>query len=419
MEYMHIISLVVLVGAIVAAFLLKINTGVVAIAAALVLGLCAGWTDKQIMATFGSKLFLTLLGVMFLFGIAQENKTLDLVAKKSLALCRGRVNLFPLLLFVVSAVLSAIGPGLISVTALMSALTVSLARQTKTEPIRLIPFGVLGSFAGGLSPITPSGIVAIGTAEKVSIFGLEWPLMWQMALTNLLYAAILYFFVFKWHKHKHNPLETGEAQARSEKFSLVQWLTLGGILLVAVLVLVTGVDVGMLSFAVGVLLLIFKAADDSVVIKKLPWGTLVMITGVGILISVVTDLGGIDLLSNGLKMLMNTHTASMIMTAISGVMSWVSSASGVVMPTLIPTVPEMVQSIQGTESLELVISICIGAHLAALSPLSSCGGLMLAAYSSSGEVTAKERNRVFVQLFVISACGVAFGAVLALIGLYG
>lgn len=418
MEYIDIISLAVLIGAIVAAFLLKINTGVVAIAAALVLGLCAGWTDKQIMATFGSKLFLTLLGVMFLFGIAQENKTLDLLAKKALALCRGRVNLFPPLLFVVSAVLSAIGPGLISVTALMSALTVSLARQTKTKPIRLIPFGVLGSFAGGLSPITPSGIVAIGTAEKVSITGLEWPLMWQMALTNLLYAVILYF-VFKWHTYKYVPMEGGKEKTNSEKFSPIQWMTLGGILLVAVLVLITGVDVGMLSFAVGVLLLIFKAADDSAVIKKLPWGTLVMITGVGILISVVTDLGGIKLLSNGLEKLMNTHTASMIMTAISGVMSWVSSASGVVMPTLIPTVPNMVQKIQGTAAPELVISICIGAHLAALSPLSSCGGLMLAAYSSSGEVTAKERNRVFVQLFIMSACGVAFGAVLALLGIYG
>jgi len=418
MEIMSIISLIVLVGAIVVAFLLKINTGVVAIASALILGLCAGWSDKQIMATFGSKLFLTLLGVMFLFGIAQENKTLDLLAKKALALCRGRVNLFPPLLFLVSAVLSAIGPGLISVTALMSALTVTLARQTNTEPIRLIPFGVLGSFAGGLSPLTPSGIVAIDTAAANGITGLAWPLMWQMALTNVLYAAILYF-VFKWHTYKHVPLEGGKAKTDSEKFSPIQWMTLGGILLVAVLVLITGVDVGMLSFAVGLVLLIFKAADDGAVIKKLPWGTLVMISGVGILISVVTELGGIDLLSEGLKKLMNTHTAAMIYTAISGVMSWVSSASGVVMPTMIPTVPGMVQSIQGIGSLEMVIGICIGAHLAALSPLSSCGGLMLAAYSSSGEVSAKDRNRVFVQLFVMSACGVAFGAVLALLGLYG
>ena len=42
---------------------------------------------------------------------------------------------------------------------------------------------------------------------------------------------------------------------------------------------------------------------------------------------------------------------------------------------------------------------------------------MLAAYSS-GDITAEERNKAFGQLFLISAGGVAFSAVLGLLGLY-
>ena len=88
------------------------------------------------------------------------------------------------------------------------------------------------------------------------------------------------------------------------------------------------------------------------------------------------------------------------------------------MPTLIPTVPDMVQSVQGANACELVNCISIGANMAAMSPLSSCGALMLAAYSSSDSVTLKERNKLFLQLFVLSAGGVVLAGLCALVGLY-
>ena len=173
-----------------------------------------------------------------------------------------------------------------------------------------------------------------------------------------------------------------------------------------------------MGIAVSVILTAIGAADEGNALKKIPWGTLIMITGVGILISVVTALGGIDLLTRWLSSLMNSVTASPIICVLAGVMSWFSSASGVVMPTLIPTVPGLVANLSGVSALGLAVSLCVGAHLAALSPLSSCGGLMLAAYSSDEAVDANARNKMFGQLFALSACGVLFAGVLALLGLY-
>ena len=416
---MEIASLIVLVAAIAAAFIFKANTGLVAMTAALILARCAGITDKWLVKQFDSNLFIMLLGVMYLFSIAQENKTLDLLSRKVLALCKGKVKLFPLIMFLLAAVLSAIGPGLISVSALVAALSVALAKQSGINPIKLLPFGTLGAFAGGLSPITPSGIVAIGVAAENGIVGLEAPLMIKMALTQALYAVILYFFVFKWQKEKNIPVAAeGAQEEKIPSFSAKQWMTLGGIVVVAVLATVFSINVGLASFAVAVVLTLFKAADEGAAMKRVPWNTLIMIAGVGILISLVTELGGIDLLSEALSKLMGPKTAAAIMTVLAGVMSWVSSASGVVMPTLIPTVPGIAATMQGANVMEIVVGLCIGAHLAALSPLSSCGGLMLSAYSSSEGVTAKDRNRVFAQLFAMSAAGVAFGGLLALLGLY-
>lgn len=415
---MALLSLIVLCITLAVAFVCKLNSGLVAIAVSLLLARIAGIPDKFLISSFNNSLFLMLLGVMYLFAIAQENKTLELLSKKTFALCRGNAKLLPVVIFLVSAVISGIGPGLISVTALVAVLIVSLAKEMNTPVIRLAPFGLLGAFAGGLTPITPSGIVAIDVAGKNGIVGVEGSMPWKMVLTCALYAAILYFFVYKWHKEKSQPLAPKEAGTPTEAFAAKQIATLVGIVVVAVVSSVFKINVGLISFAVAVILSLFRVADEGAALKKVPWGTLVMITGVGILISLVTELGGIDLLSDTLSKLSTTKTAAAIMALLSGVMSWVSSASGVVMPTLIPTVPDMVAAVPGTDAVELVNCISIGANMAALSPLSSCGALMLAAYTSSGDISPKDRNQMFLRLFILSACGVALSGLLALVGAY-
>lgn len=415
---MAVLSLIVLCITLVVAFVCKLNSGLVAIAVSLLLARIAGISDKFLISSFNNSLFLMLLGVMYLFAIAQENKTLELLAKKTFALCRGHAKLLPVVIFLVSAVISGIGPGLISVTALVAVLIVALAKEMNTPVIRLAPFGLLGAFAGGLTPITPSGIVSVDVAGKNGIAGVEGSLPWKMVLTCALYAAVLYFFVYKWHKEKSRPVAPKGEEEPTEAFSAKQIATLVGILVVAVVSSVFKINVGLISFAVAVILSLFRVADEGAALKKVPWGTLVMITGVGILISLVTELGGIDLLSDTLSKLSTTKTAAAIMALLSGVMSWVSSASGVVMPTLIPTVPDMVAAVPGTDAVELVNCISIGANMAAMSPLSSCGALMLAAYTSSGEISPKDRNRMFLRLFILSACGVALTSVLALVGAY-
>ena len=411
---MDYISLIVLIAVIAVAFIFKVNTGLAAIFASMALVYGVGMSEKFIISSFDSKMFLMLFGVMYLFCIAQENKTLDVLARKVIALCKGKVKLFPLILFLLGAVLSAVGPGLISVTALMAAIIVALAKQTGCSPISLLPFGTLGAFAGGLSPVTPSGIVAITKAGEAGIAGLEGPLNLKMALVNLLFAVVLYFAVFKWHKFTPAPADTDAEAEKVPPFTGKQWATLVGIVVVAVMAFL-GMNVGLAAVCVAVLLTVFRCADEGAALKKISWGTLLMITGMGILISVVTELGGINLLCNALQKLVGETTASAIMCFLAGVMSWFSSASGVVMPTLIPTVPALSASLGGGSELVITVGLCIGAHMAALSPLSSCGGLMLAAYSSSGEVSAKERNRMFLQLFGMSAGGLVFASVLALL----
>ncbi|MBE6644235.1 MAG: hypothetical protein E7612_02505 [Ruminococcaceae bacterium] len=413
-----ILSLVFLVAAIAIGCIMKKNTGVISIGLSLVLARIAGISDKAVIGYFNNSLFIMLLGIMFLFCIAQNNRTLEILARKAILLCKGKVKLIPIVLFVLGAVISAIGPGLISTTALMAVLAMALSIELSVEPISFLLFGALGAFAGGLSPITPSGIVAIEVAEKSLITGVAFPIAIWMFIIMLFCAAMLYFFVFKWHKYKESDKGSAESAIVNEKFKLEHIVTLLGIVLVAVLSTLFSMNIGLISFAVAVVILLCGFADEGAAIKAIPWNTLLMITGVGMLISLVTELGGIDLLSDALRLLMGEKTAAAILTVLAGVMSWVSSASGVVMPTLIPTVPTLAAELSGVSSVALVTGICIGANAAAFSPLSSCGGLMLAAYSGSKVATTEGRNKMFARLFFFSSACILVSAVFALIGCF-
>ena len=68
MNSIALISLLVLILVIVIGFVRKINVGLVAILAAVILGSAVGDSDSDIIGGFGASLFIMLLGVSFLCG---------------------------------------------------------------------------------------------------------------------------------------------------------------------------------------------------------------------------------------------------------------------------------------------------------------------------------------------------------------
>jgi len=164
---LEVLSLLFLLGAIAIGFFRKINTGLVAIGLALVLGTIGKIGVSKITGGFPTSLFITLLGVMFLFSISQENGTLELLAKKTVSLAGKRTNLIPIIVFVFSTILAAVGPGTIPVMSLMAPYTCALAASMGYSPLLLAATSVLGAAAGGISPIAPTGILGASLAANI------------------------------------------------------------------------------------------------------------------------------------------------------------------------------------------------------------------------------------------------------------
>jgi len=136
------------------------------------------------------------------------------------------------------------------------------------------------------------------------------------------------------------------------------------------------------------------------------------------LVSVITELGGISLISDFLISIMNENTAAPILAATSGILSWVSSTTGVVMPTLFPVAGEIAQSFASVNFVELICALTATSFAAAISPLSTGGAIIISSYSAATEVSTADQNKMFRTLFLLSVANVGINVILAALGLF-
>lgn len=413
-EYMPIISLVVLAVVVAIGFIKKVNLGFLSLGVAFILATVGGLGAKAVTSGFSSSMFVTLVGVTFLFGMASQNGTLDLFSKKVVALVGKHTVLIPILMFVLSAFISAIGPGHIAAGILMTTFAMYLAFEMKINPMVTALFAKLGANAGCASPLSLTGLLAKELSEPMGYSGFEAHLFFSTLLSGFVFTLIVYIGSKSYKVKADNPLKWADIP----KFNRDQKLTMAAIVIMVVCCIGFKFDTGLFAFIMASILILLGAADEKAAIKGIPWGTLVFICGVGALVSVIDKLGGIDLVSNFLNGFMGEKTAVPIMAATSGILSWVSSTTGVVMPALYPIADQVAQQFSSVNYVELIAAITATSFAAAISPLSTGGAIIMSSYSASKETTNEEMNSMFKNLFLLSVANVVVNVIMAALGVF-
>lgn len=405
------------------AFWRKCNIGILAIGGAFILGTLSGISGKEILAGFDASLFLNLCGVSFLFSLAQVNGTLEYICKKAIGLAGKRTYLVPILLFLVTGILCAIGPGNIPSGNLMTVVAVTLAVEMGANPLLFALAAKVAANGFTLSPITPAGILMdkLCTDAGYSASDFAIPSMVNLILWSCLLMVIFCIYYKVW-KIKPALQTSASSTAVTQKMSKEQVITALGIVVMVIMVVGFSISVGLASFAVAAVLMALKTSDEKKALAKVPWGTLLLITGMGVLMNVVLKAGGIHMISAALLKVMSPITAAPIMSLTASILSFFSSTTGVVMPTLIPTLDGIVTSLgTGTAGfVELAGVVVSGAMSAAFSPASTGGGLIMAAYmtASNSENKEEEQNKLFGTLFVIALACVALNVLFSFLGVY-
>ena len=407
-----LVSLIILVLVIFIGFFRKINVGLVAILAVTIFGAFIGEKDSVIIKGFSSSLFIMLLGVSFLCSIGITNGSLELMSKKILKLSGGYAFIAPILIYIIGFGIAAIGPGCVPALGIVAALSLPLGKSTGYDSVMLAIIGEIGSFTGRFSPITPESLLIQKLTEPQGITNYQSIILIYASVTTIILSVII-FIIFKGYKVKTQKMEQNEIPS----FNKNQIFTLIGFLIVIIACTFYKRNVGLISFAVGILLILIKAADEKVVFKAISWSTLLMITGFGMLMDIVILVGGVSLLSDSLAKIMTPHTAVAIQGLTGGIMSWFSSAIGVVWPTLVPTVGSIANSV-GVPADSLISILCLTASFAGLSPASTGGGLIMAANATDPDFTKEKENKLFIKLFAISVLMVVLIVIAALFGLY-
>lgn len=410
-----VLSLILLIAAIILGFTRGANVGVVCLAFSMILGVAFAIPVKDLLAGFSTSIFIQMVGITYLFGIFRVNGTLELIARRMVHLVGKKVHLIPLMFFFIGMLLSAIGPGSIPCLAILPIIAIPVASSAGLNPIMTAIIADFGAMAGRMSPLTPESAVVGELMEKQGLSGNTLPLMFSLMITSALMAVLVFVYYRGWR------LESVQSSDQEEMPPLERRnvLSLLGLVILAVGVLFFGWNAGLTGFTVGTVLVILGCGEEKKAIGSIPWGVILMIVGVGILMNIMSVSGGVDLMVAAMEKIMTRRTAVTIIGVLAGFMSFFSSGLGVVFPTLIPTAGSLAAGV-GANAVELCASIIIGGTIAGFTPLSVTGALIMAGVSQ--QPGAQERfpqNRMFVELFAVSIIGLLVQALLSIVGLYG
>ena len=414
------ISLAALIIAITLSMVSQVNVGVVSLVFAWIVGVYLGGIPlNQVIATFPVQLLLTLVGVTLLFGMANVNGTLGRIASRAVLLCRGNAGAIPIMFFFISLGLSTIGPGNISTTAILAPMAMAVGARAAVPPFLMALMVGNGAQAGALSPFAPTGVIVNGIMDKIGLAGHQW----QTYLNNfgahavVTFAAYFMFGGLKLFTAQSTPqmsqgdqagVRADRAAVDVEPFEPVHWITIG-----VLAALISGVvapqlqlPVGMAALTGAALLSLFGAGNEKEAIKRMPWGVILMVCGVTVLIGVLEKTQGMTLFSDLLAKISTPATVTFMIALVTGAVSVYSSTSGVVLPAFLPTVPGLAAQL-GANPLAIASSMYVGGHLVDLSPLSTIGALCIAALPHDADA-----KKLFNQLLAWGLSMMLVGAII-------
>ncbi|MGI9861169.1 SLC13 family permease [Moorella naiadis] len=406
-----VISLIAMIIAIIISVTTSLNIGTLAMGLSLVVGYYIGGEKiDAILKGYPTSLFIMLAGVTYLFAIAQVNGTLEKITKYAVKAVRGNVALLPIVFFFVAFGLSAMGPGQITISALMAAPAMLLAEEVGISPLLMALVVGNSAQAGAMSPIAPPGIITAGLTQKMGLTGVSGVLWLNMFIGHAAVAIIAYllFGGLKLLRAQDSGQRQTLANLQVESFTQSQIITLIGVAVLIIGALFFKLDIGFGAFLIGAILSLLKVVDEGKAIKAMPWGTIVMVTGVTVLVQLMSKVGGMDLFASIIAKFSTPLTVTLVAGFIAGLISAYASTTGVILPAFIPLAPVLLQKLGSTDLMPLLSAIVVCGFLTDLSPLSTTGAVFLA---NAGEKT--DKTKLFRDMLIWGLSMSVVGAVIS------
>ncbi|MHA6619776.1 SLC13 family permease [Pseudonocardia sp. DLS-67] len=423
----HVISILVLVIAFVIATMFPINLGAIALVAAFVIGsfVLEGSPDDiadGIFDGFPGSLFVTLVGVTFLFAIARANGTVDWLVHRSVQGVRGRIWLVPWIMFAVTALLTAFGSVVPAAVAIIAPIGLSLAVRHRINPVLMGLSIINGATAGGFSPISIFGSITNGVVADAGLPGSPVFLFLGSLVFNTVLNVVM-FFLFGGRQLVGRVVDesaeageaavapgggpgaakstttgaTGAAFTDDDHHTITtldrnRSLTLVALLLVAVGALAFQLDVGLLAITASVLLSLVAPNSYKGAVAQVAWPTVLLVCGIVTYVSLLQENGTIDWVGEQVASVGVPLIAALLICYIGAVVSAFASTTGILAALIPLAVPLLLGGQLG--AVGVVTALAISSSVVDSSPYSTSGALTVA------NTPEAERDYVYRRLMV-------------------
>ena len=386
------------------------NTGFFAIVFAYLIGaFLLGMTPKEIISGWPVSTMFVIFSVSLFYNFALANGTLEKTARWLLYAFRKAPGLLPFALYAASAGIAALGAGFFTVMAFMAPLTLLICDEAKMSKLVGAIAINCGALSGANFMTSGSGIIYRGLMEGGGYADQSFRYTAVIFIASVIFSLLLIAF-FRYVPKSNRQIGQGVTFDKPEPFTDLQKKNLSLMITMILVVLIFPVlhillpdiqvitfinskmDVGLVAIIFSAIALFLKLAPQKEVIAKVPWNTIIMICGVGMLINVAISAGTIDLLASWAGSSLPAWFIPIAFSLIGAVMSFFSSTLGVVCPALFPLVSSLAHT-AGIDPMILFTCIVIGAQSSAISPFSSGGSLIMGSCA-----TEEERNTMFPKL---------------------
>lgn len=446
-----VLSILILAAMFLLATVLPLNMGALAFVGAFLLGaVVLGMSTNEILANFPGGLFLTIVGVTYLFAIAQNNGTIDLLVRGAVKLVGSRVALIPWVMFAITAVITAVGALSPAAVAIIAPIALSFAGKYKISPLLMGMMVIHGAQAGGFSPIAVYGVTVNGILAKTDLAFSPTALFLSSFIFNLVIALVLFVvlggrnllsskvgtFVEQAAEARmavsvgakaaggdvpfkgfgsgmygpRDPAGDGIAATKERKERIPQLVTIAGLVVLAVVALGLKMDVGFVSITIAIVLALVSPAAQKGAINKISWSTVLLICGMLTFVGVLEEAGTIEFVSNGVAGMGMPLVAALLICFIGAVVSAFASSTAILAALIPLAVPFLSTGEIG--AVGVICALAVSATIVDVSPFSTNGALVLA-----NAPEGVDKDRFYKKILGYSGIVIVAGPVLAWLAL--
>ncbi|CAK6481039.1 SLC13 family permease [Peribacillus castrilensis] len=417
---LELITIFVLLAMFIIGSFVSVNMGILGMVAAFVVGTyVSGLAIEDIYAAFPIDMFILLTGVTYLFAIALNNGTLDLIISGGLKLVKGNVGLLPWVLFSLAAMLSAVGASTVAVGPILFPIALRLAHQHKINPILMGTLISTGMYAGSFSPLNIFGLVVNGIMSSEKIPHSPIMLFFNTFVFYVLISIVIFiaFGGIRLLKHTTSAqfqmaatIDGNDVSVPNEKEDQgalwYQIATLFGIGLLITMALAFQMNMGFGALMIGLVLGLMAPSKQTQIMKQMPWSVMIMVTGIMTYVGVMEKVGTMDYMTEQIASVGNPVLAALMASYVGGIVSAFASTAGfltAVIPLSAPILQDPTMS-----SIGVVSALAVAASVVDISPFSTNGALIMANVQGVNERLFFRKLLMIAGLFIVVGPGLAW-----------